>query len=135
MKYMPKEVQDELKLDIKNGKIWGLKLIKTPIHTVERNVYAQIFDCPREIVGFDDNCFYLKTRRCEPHYLEGTYNPVSYYESDFSIPDDIYEECEAYYQAFNYYDGNILKSITEIGNPVNETDRIQETVYEVIRSY
>lgn len=136
MKYMPKDMIDELKSDIEYGKIWGLKLVKTPIKVIENNRYSQMFDVSRPITKFDDECFYLKTRRCIPHCLEGTYSGgAKYYEPDYAIPDDIYEECEAYYSAFNYYDGNTLRSTVEIPNAVNKIDEIKITEYEVIRSY
>lgn len=135
MKYMPKDMIKDLKSDIKNGKIWGLKLVKTTTEVIQNNCYAQLYLEPREIVSFDDNCFYLKTRINQPHYLSGTYNPVDYYSPDYSIPDDIYTNAEAYYNAFSYYDGHYLKSIQEIPNAVNANDQIQITEYEVIRSY
>ena len=135
MNYMAKEIQDELKRDIQDGKIWGLKLVSTSVDVLKRDQYALIFGEPREIVGFDNECFYLRTRYSESHYLPGSYDGKNYVVADYSIPTQTYFNAEAYYKAFNYYDGNILRSTTEIKNAVNPKDIIQITEYQVIRSY
>lgn len=45
------------------------------------------------------------------------------------------EGCEAYYGAFSYYDGNILKSTTEIPMAVDPEKSVLTDEFEVIRSY
>lgn len=135
MDFMTKEMQEKLKKDIITGKIYGLKLVSTPIEAIRRNQYAKIFEEVRPVVEADDERFILLTRRQEPHYLPGTYDGTGHYFADFSIPDQKYCDAEAYYSAFDYYDGHTLKSIVNIPSAVNEKDRIQITVYEVVRSY
>lgn len=135
MNFMQKEMQEELKKDILSGKIYGLKLIKTPIEAIRNNRYSLMFGEIREIVNANETCFYLKTRVMEPHYLKGTSNGVDYSISDFSIPTQNYVNCEGYYSAFENYDGHILQAISEVPNAVNEKDIAQITEYEVIRGY
>lgn len=132
---MKKEIQEQLKYDIAKGKIWGLRLVKTPIEAIKTNCYGLIFEESREIVGFDEEKFYLKTRYREPTYLPGTFDGKNYAVPDYSLPTDIYSDVEAYYSAFNYYDGDILRAVCKIPAAVNPKDSIKITEYEVIRSY
>lgn len=132
---MRKEMQEELKKDVESGMIWGLRLVKTPVEAIKNNTCAMMFEESRPISGFDEKCFYLATRYKDRHYLPGTYDGKNYVLPDYSIPTDFYTEAEAYYSAFDYYDGNILRSTTEITAAVDPKDIIQITEYEVIRSY
>ncbi len=117
MVYMQNEMIESLKKDIREGKIWGLKLVKHPCEVIRNNTHGDIFNIVREIVDADDQCFYLRTN-CR--HADGK----AY----------LYD-CEAYYEAFSYYDGDILRSILNIPAAVDEKDAIQITEYEVLRSY
>ena len=130
---MQKEMQVDLKKDVESGKIFGLRLIKTDNEVIEHDCYAEMFETVREIVGFDDRRFYLKTRMRDPHYLG--YNGVEYTIPDFAVSSFKYSDCEAYYETFNYYDGNILRSVNEFPAAVNEEDKVSVTEYEVIWGY
>lgn len=135
MLFMQEEMQNDFKKDLKEGKIFGLRLVETQNEVIRRNVYADIFGTIREIVGYDDKKFYLRTRRSTPYYLKETYNGSDYVLPDFSLPEDEYYDAEGYFEVFNYYDGNRLKSSQEFSAMVNQKDIINITEYEVIRSY
>lgn len=78
---------EQLKNDVISGRINYLKLIDTDIEVIKDNKYAMMFGVYREVMNRNDNWFSLKT------YAHG-----------------IILEAEAYYTAFDYYDGTILKS-------------------------
>ena len=84
----------DIKIDITAGKVTALKLIHTDIEVIRNNKYGLMFGVYRDINKVSDDYFTLKT------WAKG------------KIVD-----CEAYYSAFDYYDGKILKS--------------RDTVYEV----
>ena len=137
---MEKELQDQqatasvyLKKDIQEGKIWGLRLIKTPTEVIRDNSYAMMFNIVREISGFDEKKFFLKTKRNVPSYFD--YKNYEYQKPDGYVTTDNYCECEAYYGAFNYYDGNILRSTQYFPSCINEEDQVQVTEYEVLHIY
>ena len=130
---MQEEMQRQLQKDIESGKIYGLRLIRVDNDVVHNNCYADMFDEIREITRSDSKRFFLKTRRKEPHYLG--YNGVDYRIPDYSIPSFEYTGCEAYYQAFSYYDGKILRAVHEFPAAVNPEDQISVTEYEVIMGY
>ena len=113
MLYMVKEMQDELMQDIRDGKVFGLKLIKHPVEVIENNRDHEMFGVAREIIAYDDEKFFLRTKSIAGRYID----------------------CEGYYSAFNYYDGDILRKIEEFPNVVDEKDSIKVTEYEVLRSY
>ena len=113
MVYMEKKMQDELMQDIQEGKIFGLRLIEHPIAIIQNNVDAEMFGIVREIIDCDKEKFFLKTKSIAGQYFD----------------------CEAYYAAFNYYDGDILRKIEEFPNVVDEKDSVKVTEYEVLRSY
>lgn len=133
MKYMQKEMREQLMQDIQSGKIWGLKLVKTHVEAIRSNAYADVYLIPREIVKWDNEKFYVKTRRNIPEYKN--YNGIDYVEPSCKEKTEEFELCEGYYNAFDYYDGNILRGIDEIPMAVNPEDQIQITEYEVIWSY
>lgn len=134
MIFMEEEMQRDLKKDIQSGRIAGLNLVKVKNEVIMDNSYAQMYFVDREVCGFDDEKVYLKTRKMEPHYHTNAYDGKNYIKPDYATPDG-YFECEAYYSAFNYYDGDILRSTVEIPSAVGEEDRISITEYEVLRSY
>lgn len=134
MIFMQEEMQRDLKKDIQSGKIAALRLVKTKNAVIRDNLYAQMYFADREVCGFDNEKFYLKTKKMEPHYHTGAYDGKNYRKPDYSISDG-YCECEAYYAAFSYYDGDILRSVVEIPAAVKDEDRINITEYEVLRSY
>ena len=133
MVYMQEEMIESLKKDIQEGKIWGLRLIKTPVEVIQDNSYAMMFNVVREITGFDDDKFFLKTKRNVPAYYE--YKNYDYQKPGGHVSSERYFDCEAYYQAFSYYDGDILRSILNIPAAVDEKDAIQIAEYEVLKSY
>lgn len=133
MKYMQKEMLEQFMQDLHDGKIWGLRLVKTPINAIHNNAYGDIFGIPRQIVKSDNEKFYMLSRRNKP-YFSG-YNGIDYVEPHCKEKTDIYAKTEAYYSAFNYYDGCTLQSITEVQSPVNEDKSVLITEYEIIRSY
>ena len=114
MIFVPEGMLEQLKIDINEGKIWGLRLVKSPVAVIEDNKYADMFGIVREIVNPTDDGFSLKTKR-----------------------NDIcgWCECEAYYSAFSYYDGDILRAVDNYSAVVDEKDAIQITEYEVLWSY
>lgn len=128
------EMQNEFKKDLQDGKIFGLRLVKTPSEVFENNVYGKMFIQTREITGFDEEKFFLKTKRMTPCFYPGSYDGLNYKMPDYGKPNG-YVECEAYFNAFDYYDGDILRSTTEISAAVDKKDCIQVTEYQVIRSY
>lgn len=134
MIFMQEEMQRDLKKDIQSGKIAALCLVRTNNAVIRDNTYAQMYFVDREVCGFDDEKFYLKTKKMEPHYHTDAYDGKNYRKPDYATPDG-YFECEAYYAAFNYYDGDILRSVVEIPAAVKDEDRISITEYEVLRSY
>ena len=135
MKFVQEEMQNDFKKDLKEGKIFGLRLVKTDNEVIKRNVYAEVFDTILEITRFDENKFYTLIRRREPHYIIGSYNGRDYQIPDYSIPTFDYEETEGYFSAFNYYDGNVLRATVDIPAAVDPKDSLKITEYEVIRSY
>ena len=140
MLLMEKELQDQqviasadLKKDIQEGKIWGLRLIKTPVEVIRDNSYAMLFNMVREISGFDDEKFFLRTKQNNPVYYD--YKNYDYQKPNGYVSGDEYCECEAYYRAFNYYDGNILRASEYFSSCINEEDQNQVTEYEVLHIY
>lgn len=133
MKYMQKEMREQFMQDIQSGKIWGLKLVKTQVEAIRSNAYADVYLIPREIVKWDNEKFYVKTRRNIPEYKN--YNGIDYVVPHCKEKTEQFELCESYYNAFDYYDGNILRGIDEIPMAVNPEDSVQITEYEIIWSY
>lgn len=133
MNWMQKEMQEQLMQDIQNHKIWGVRLIKTPIEAIRSNAYADAFMVPREIIDYDEEKFYVKTRRNIPY--RSHYNGIDYVSPHCKEKTDQYEACEGYYSAFDYYDGNILRGIDYIPAAVNPEDQVQITEYEVLWCY
>ena len=84
---------EKLKTDITGGKIAALKLINTDIEVIKNNRDGLMFGVYRDVNKISDDYFTLKTW------------------SNGKIVD-----CEAYYTAFDYYDGKFLKA----GNTVYE---------------
>ena len=84
---------NQLKKDIESGRVKELMLIKTDFDVIKSNRDAMIYKVPRKIVSHNKYTFSLETERCK-----------------YGKPLDEYCLCEAYYTAFNYYDGKILKS-------------------------
>lgn len=132
MIYMQKEIIEQFKHDIQNGTVKALKLIKEPTEVIRNNCYALIFDTIRPIVKFDDKRFYLRTQLMNAGY--SSYNGIDYMIPDRCEPTGKYEDLEAYYDAFDYYDGEILRK-TEVFSSVNnqETDQIHVTEYRVFK--
>lgn len=114
MIFVPEDMLEQLKADAESGKIWGLRLVKSPVAVIEDNVYADMFGVVREIVKVTKDGFSLRTKR-----------------NDISGECD----CEAYYGAFSYYDGDILRAVDHYSSVVNEKDGVQVTEYEVLWSY
>ena len=127
MNWMEEEMNHDFKKDIQNGKIWGLKLIRSPIAVIEDNHYADIFNVAREIVGCDEEKFYLRTRRNKPKYID--YKNYEYQAPIGSNPTDNWVDYEGYFGAFDFYDGNILRA------SVKDDDIPICTEYEVIHAY
>lgn len=132
---MIKEMIEQFISDLEKGKIFGLQLIRSENDAVKRNCYADIYQTVREIVGFDNEKFYLRTRLSDPYYLQGSTNGSDYCLPDYSIPSDEWYNAEAYFSAFDYYDGNTLRSIQKFPAAVIEKDSVVVTEYKVIRSY
>lgn len=107
------EMQDQLRSDVENGIIAGLRLIKTDNEVIKSNRDADIYKVFRPIVASDENCFYVETKTAKGDYLD----------------------LEAYYGAFDYYDGDILRAVTQIPSAVYKEDMILTDEWEVIRSY
>lgn len=113
----------DIKKDIMSGKIWGLELLDSASETICSNRYADIYKVPRKITKYDDDKFYLRTTCYNTipryEYVNGEYRlidvilPTKQWEDDF----------EAYYNAFDYYDGNYL------------INKEKGTVYQVLWSY
>lgn len=99
---------EKLKQDIMTGKIRSLTMVSTNIDTIRHNCYAMMFNVSREISRCDDDRFYLLTERCTPSY--SNYNGTDYRMPDGSAATGNFVDCEAYYTAFDYYDGKVLKS-------------------------
>ena len=133
MNYMQKEMREQLMQDIQSGKIWGLRLVKTHVDAIRTNAYADIYLIPREIVKWDDKKFYVKTRRNLPYY--SNYNGIDYVTPHCKEKTDEYVLSEGYFDAFEYYDGNILRGIDYIPAAVNPDDQVQITEYEVLWCY
>lgn len=79
--------------DILTGKVTQFKLIATDIDVIRKNRDAMIYDTWRSVSSLTDDYFSLKTQRCKD-----------------GEKIDQWENCEAYYTAFDYYDGTILKA-------------------------
>ena len=129
------EMIQELKDDIENGKLYGLKLVKTSNEVIKRNLYGEMYEVIREIVGFDNEKFYLRTKLREPRFITGSCNGTEYCIPDYSISSNRYCDCEAYYNAFNFYDGNILRCVLNFPDAINKKDSVIVDEYQVIRSY
>lgn len=127
MDWMEKEMIDQLKTDIQTHKLMGLKLMKTGIDVTKHNVYADIFDKYLPITGFDEEKFYLEARLNIP--VQKDYDGRNYKEPIDHISTDICETLEAYYEAFNFYDGHILRSVVEIPAAVKLEDRVKVNEY------
>lgn len=84
---------EKLKQDIESGKVTKLMLIETDADIIKNNRDGMMYKVIRDIIRHDNNSFTLKTERCINHMPSGSYC-----------------DCEAYYTAFNFYDGKILKS-------------------------
>ena len=133
MIFVPDEMKEQLINDIKEGKIWGLRLIKTPTEVIRDNSYAMMFNIVREISGFDEEKFFLRTKRNVPCYID--YKNYEYQKPNGYVSTDECYEAEAYFQAFEYYDGDILRSTQYFPSCINKEDQVQIIEYEVLRSY
>ena len=133
MKYMQKEMQEQFKEDILSGKIWGLRLVKTPNDVIRNNAYADIYGIPRQIVNADENKFYLKTRINDPYRSQ--YNGRDYVAPTCLRKTEEHELLEAHYDGFDYYDGSCVQSSVEIPAAVNSEDIVLISEQEVIWSY
>ena len=83
----------------------------------------------------DDKCFFLKTKLRDPYYLKNEYNGKDYCMPKHSRPLEKYSDIEGYYTAFNYYDGDILRSTEEFPAAVDPKDAVSITEYEVLWCY
>jgi hypothetical protein len=110
MNWMEEEMIEELKKDIQSKRIKGLKLIKTPVEVIRNNVHAEIYKAPRRVVMPGKNLFYLETR----------------------CADGSFYCAEAWYDAFDYYDGKILRNTQKFDKCVYPEDEIKVTEYEVL---
>ena len=111
---VPDEMKEQLKKDIEEGKVWGLKMIKCPTEVIRSNRDAQIFGVVNEITRVDGNYFYMKI---------------------FSNITHDYVEGEGCFDAFTFYDGDILRSDRYFSICSEEKDQIQTTEYEVYHIY
>lgn len=82
-----------LKEDIMSGTISYMRLLETDISVIKANRDAMIYNTWRSVSSLTDDYFSLKTQRCKD-----------------GEKIDRWENCEAYYTAFDYYDGTILKA-------------------------
>lgn len=123
----------DLKKDIQSGKVKKLKLIEVHNDVIRDNSYAEMLNVVREITRFDDEKFYLKTKRkpTQGRYelVNGAYERTAVVNGRYR---DDWTECEAYYSVFSY-DGKRLVKEDKFPAAVNVCDRLQRTVYEVIK--
>lgn len=126
-------MKHDLKKDIQSGKVKKLKLIEVHNDVIRDNSYAEMFNVVREITRFDDEKFFLRTKR-KP--TQGRYELVNgAYERTAVVKareKEDWTECEAYYSVFSY-DGKRLVKEDHFPAAVNVCDRLQRTVYEVIK--
>lgn len=122
---------DRLKEDIQSGVIKSLRLVKVHNEAIRNNCYALIFDIVRPISFVDDKKFYLKTQKVRYGYTN--YDGINYRLPDRYEPTNEFADCVAYYDAFDYYDGKILRKTESFSAVVDQKDAVQITEYEVLR--
>ena len=120
MNWMEEEMNNDFKNDIQSGSIKSLKLICTDNDVIRSNRDAMIFNIERPITKIEENRFWLRTALCKD-----------------GAPTGRYEDIEAWYGAFSFYDKDTgeLKSEMQIQNPASLIESVKTDIYEVTKYY